>query len=434
VAITDDDGVSVVTVGETLAEGRLSIPLYQRPYSWTPSTALQLLDDVHGALTTGRSPSYLLGAIILHRNEARLDVVDGQQRLLTLMMLSDLLSGRADAAVQPGEDASSHVVMVRKALGQRIAQLADRRQELAPYLEQNCWLIRVQTDDEDEAFRVFDSQNYRGKALMPHDLLKAYHLREMAGETRLAQTAVVERWEEVPEADLDRLFSSYLYRIHRWSRGLDAPRFTTADIEMFKGLRPRHRDLPSARYHLAAQAAVPILLAWRQAPTEPTAEALHARFQLDAPVTPGRPFFEMVDFVHAELTRLRKRFYAPEWEQFAAADEKLQPLPRMSRYRYVSEMYLAAALYYTNKFGDAESAEASRRLFRWAYALRVQRQRVQFLSVDNLARGRGASSAFRVIRDATAPTQLRDLRPGPLDARPGQDVELAAELDRLETA
>lgn len=433
-AINDEDGVSVVRVGETLAEERLSIPLYQRPYSWTAATALQLLDDVHGALTAGQGRAYLLGAIILHRKDGRLYVVDGQQRLLTLLMLGDLLSGRADGAAQPNDDAASAAVKVRAALAGRIAQLEDRREELADYLEQRCWLIRVQTDDEDEAFRVFDSQNYRGKSLMPHDLLKAYHLREMASETAMAQTAVVERWEELPETDLDRLFSSYLYRIQRWSRGQDAPRFTTADIEMFKGVRPQHRDLPLARYHLAAQAVVPILLAWRETPGASKTEALHARFQLDAPVTPGRPFFEMVDFAHAELRRLRKRFYPPEWEQFAAADEKLRPLPRMSRYRYLSEMYLAAALYYTNKFGDAETAEARARLFRWAHALRVQRQRVQFQSVDNLARGRDGSSAFRVIRDATAPTALRDLRPGPLDARPGQDVELAAELERLKTA
>lgn len=35
--------------------------------------------------------------------------------------------------------------------------------------------------DISEAFQFFDSQNARGKALYPHDLLKAYHLREMAG-------------------------------------------------------------------------------------------------------------------------------------------------------------------------------------------------------------------------------------------------------------
>ncbi len=79
------------------------------------------------------------------------------------------------------------------------------------FVPDRCWLVCVQTADEDEAFRVFDSQNYRGRSLMPHDLLKAYHLGEMVGaESEAMQTAVVEGWERIPDADLDRLFSSYL--------------------------------------------------------------------------------------------------------------------------------------------------------------------------------------------------------------------------------
>ncbi|VTM47205.1 Uncharacterised protein [Klebsiella pneumoniae] len=41
-------------------------------------------------------------------------------------------------------------------------------------------------------FRVFDSQNYRGKPLAPHDLLKAHHLREMHDESAAMKVAVVE--------------------------------------------------------------------------------------------------------------------------------------------------------------------------------------------------------------------------------------------------
>lgn len=435
-AIARDEGVSVVTVGETLGERRLSVPRYQRPYSWTPVTALQLFDDVHHAWRTEEAPtSYLLGAIILHQHDGRLDIVDGQQRLLTLMLLTELLDGRIDGNLQPGEHQASPVVTVRSALRQRLAQLTGDRQALAEYVRDRCWLIQVCTDDEDEAFRVFDSQNYRGKPLMPHDLLKAYHLREMRDqETDTAQGAVVEAWEGVPEADLDRLFSSYLYRIQRWSRGLPAPRFTAADIDMFKGARPQHRDAPMARYHRAAQAVVPLLLSWERPSDDPPSGAMHARFQLDAPVTPGRPFFEMVDFLHRELKRLRAQFYEDEWEGFAASGNDLRPLSGRSRYRYIAEMYLAAALYYTNKFGDAEADEARRRLFHWAYALRVRRQRVQFVSVDNLARGESGSSAFRLLRDATSPTDLRSLSAGPQGDHAAQNPELAAVLDRLGSA
>lgn len=40
-------------------------------------------------------------------------------------------------------------------------------------------VVVICVDKVSEAFQLFDSQNTRGKALDPHDLLKAYHLREM---------------------------------------------------------------------------------------------------------------------------------------------------------------------------------------------------------------------------------------------------------------
>jgi hypothetical protein len=39
--------------------------------------------------------------------------------------------------------------------------------------------VIINVDKVEEAFQLFDSQNTRGKELDPHDLLKAYHLREM---------------------------------------------------------------------------------------------------------------------------------------------------------------------------------------------------------------------------------------------------------------
>lgn len=40
-------------------------------------------------------------------------------------------------------------------------------------------VVVITVEKQEEAFQLFDSQNSRGKALYPHDLLKAYHLREM---------------------------------------------------------------------------------------------------------------------------------------------------------------------------------------------------------------------------------------------------------------
>ena len=254
----------------------------------------------------------------------------------------------------------------------------------------------------DEAFRVFDSQNYRGKALLPHDLLKAYHIREMRGETPSMQSAIVEGWESVPDAELDRLFSAYLWRIQRWSRGLPAPAFTARHIDAFKGLTAKSASTPSARYHLAAQAAVPMLSAWSTAQSDDADRNVgRSRFQLDAPILAGRTFFAMVTFMLTELKRLRSEgFEEKGWKAFASTDDEFRELASRSRYRYLSELYLAALLYYTNKFGDTDVREAKERLFKWAFSLRTSHQRVQFVTVNNHASAVGDEpSAFVLLKE-----------------------------------
>jgi len=429
VAIDREKGVRRATVGELLDED-LSIPPYQRPYSWEPATAVQLLDDIRIAFKGSKQgeesstprlrTSYVLGAVILHSDEEgqKLSVVDGQQRLLTLTMLLDLLDQAQDgndvlSTVSPGEDPAAPVVVARQRLAGRVKLLVTEEDPgfLSDFIREGCELIRVETDDADEAFRVFDSQNYRGKALLPHDLLKAYHLREMQGETESMKSALVETWESVADAELDRLFSAYLWRIRQWSRGLSAPTFAPRHVDAFKGLTERSAGTPAARYHLAAQAAVPLLEAWTIQSDEGERSAMRSRFQLDAPVQAGRSFFEMVTFMLAELKQLRREGYSEDgWNLYASTDADFKEESSKSQYRYVSELYLAALLYYTNKFGAAEIGEAKRLLFRWAYSLRTQLRRVQMVSINNHARSLvEGKSAFVLLRNADLPSDLRRL-------------------------
>lgn len=381
----DKKGVKAISVGRLLGKrlaNSIKIPPYQRPYSWKPETALQLFHDIdHARRDAERGDiAYVLGAIILHKADGKLNVVDGQQRLLTLKMILKILDPR-DAGDFLSSDGNTPVSLVWKVLRERVAHIqAGERREIRVFILRKCQLVRIVTDDEDEAFRVFDSQNYRGKSLAPHDLLKAHHLREMRGESDAMKTAIVETWESVDDGKLDRLFSRFLYRIARWSRGMSAPGFTTHDIGMFKGVSSRSDMSPSARYHHAAQTMVPMLKAWGGASGIDDRDLGRSQFQLDAPLLAGRHFFEMVTFMLDELTKLGEEAFDGGYLEFNALQ---------SRYRYVAELYLAALLYYTNKFGrdDSEWNVLRKKLFSWAYSLRVNLLRVQFLSVDNLARG-----------------------------------------------
>lgn len=69
------------------------MPVFQRPYTWGVTQALQLLDDITTASADADSP-YFLGSIVLlaSTEDPRVrDVIDGQQRLVTLTILLSVL-------------------------------------------------------------------------------------------------------------------------------------------------------------------------------------------------------------------------------------------------------------------------------------------------------------------------------------------------------
>jgi hypothetical protein len=79
-------------------EQQFRIPPYQRPYSWTTEQIDDLWQDLTDDLTTG----HFLGSLVLSsEDELRPQVIDGQQRLTTLMML---LAALRDACHARGLD------------------------------------------------------------------------------------------------------------------------------------------------------------------------------------------------------------------------------------------------------------------------------------------------------------------------------------------
>lgn len=421
--------VASMSVGELLANAdRLLVPSYQRPYSWTPETALRLLEDLLGAHRGEDAGEYVLGSVILHSEtgfpDANADIVDGQQRIISLSLLCALLED-VDPTAAAGES-SAPIVQVKRALARRICGMTvEEREALAGYIRDRVVVVVVQTRDLDEAFRMFDSQNYRGKPLRPHDLLKAYHLREMRDERPAVRVAAVERWQQADDEDLDRLFSDYLYRIHCWSRGHEAPGFTAQEIGVFKGASLRGNTAPTARYHHAAQAFLPALDRCdvtkpvdEQARSRESRDALRAQFQLDAPVTAGATFFDMIAFMLDEVQSLVSDAFDETTRSFSsvaptsgAQGRRLSDVPHRSRYRYVTDLYLCALLYYSNKFSTIDLETVRPLIFEWAYSLRLRLHSVQYRSVDKHARGdgHGEVNLFQVIREDLDGSALRSL-------------------------
>ena len=73
-------------IGRILAEKNLSVPLYQRPYAWEIKHVKDFLTDLKASITE-KAEEYFLGTIVILDDEKQREVVDGQQRLATTMIL-----------------------------------------------------------------------------------------------------------------------------------------------------------------------------------------------------------------------------------------------------------------------------------------------------------------------------------------------------------
>ncbi len=75
------------------------IPIYQRPYQWTEENCEKLLDDLFSSYECYKESDYFCGSLVLiaidtdsKTSAETYDVVDGQQRLSTFILLAKVLN------------------------------------------------------------------------------------------------------------------------------------------------------------------------------------------------------------------------------------------------------------------------------------------------------------------------------------------------------
>ena len=252
-----------------------AVPSYQRRYSWTVKEAGHLLDDILLAIGDEDEPiepNYFLGAILLTdsggeadwqhglpRAPRRLDIVDGQQRLITLTILLAVLRDLAaedGAGTDPALDGlitigktgnggythrlrlrgsddvflaeyvldpnACHVSPAAGALepgpqamlevrehfiGELRAMSAAERQRLLDYVLQRCHAVAIVTNDIDHGHRMFSVLNDRGRPLARKDIIKAEVLGGIPPEQAEEMLA---RWGETERrlgGEFDAFFS-----------------------------------------------------------------------------------------------------------------------------------------------------------------------------------------------------------------------------------
>jgi hypothetical protein len=250
--------------------------------------------------------------------------VDGQQRTLTLMLLvwaaiqEQKLDLKREALKKLNEiseqinafmtkqkfnsDISHYNIYQNFNAAKRIVSVQFSEQDI-DFLLNNCQFAVFILDDVSEAFQFFDSQNARGRDLEPHDLLKAYHLREFSAQEQHLKAQTVAHWESLDSAHLAKLFSNYLFRIRLWSRGKSARYFNKDHVYLFKGIHlgqadqhPYLEPLRIAHYFIDDYNA--------QYQRQIDRQEMSFPFQLDQMIINGRRFFEMVEHYEKQISKV----------------------------------------------------------------------------------------------------------------------------------
>ena len=261
------------------------IPDYQRPYAWDAEKECQTLwEDVFSFAFPDndynnfdrKTAEYYLGPLVTFTNDnEQSEIIDGQQRLTTIMLLlrafysrfdkmkdvqsqqlkeiigrciwktdefdqPDLTQLKIDSEVATDSDKDEFLTILKtgattdkmksryavnfRFFQTKIDEFVADYPAYFPYLPSrilnNCFLLPIEADQQDTALRIFSTLNNRGKALSDADIFKAEFYKFYSKQGQKDQ--FIDRWRKLdaicernfhPQAatPMDELFTRYMY-------------------------------------------------------------------------------------------------------------------------------------------------------------------------------------------------------------------------------
>jgi hypothetical protein len=267
----------MIRVAELFSDASVfEMPAFQRPFCWDEDTAAQLHDDISAAMVRGRPEKgarknrqdYFLGPMIVTRDRSSgaFEVIDGQQRLVTLTILLAVLRDALPADNQFKEELQPLIVRPSHQLRRlpesprvklreadqasfakwvqapggtknlpeddeesdsrsrvlaavaRIEADLDNPQptyikELASFILNNCYVIQITARDLDDGYVLFRSLNSRGQPLNELDLARAELLGAKLSSPDIDVEKLAQSWRDAEESLDPEEFTEYMHSV-----------------------------------------------------------------------------------------------------------------------------------------------------------------------------------------------------------------------------
>lgn len=191
------------------------IPMYQRNYAWEESEVMSLIQDVIDYLprqVSTQTKNYYIGTLVVYeRKDGKYEVIDGQQRLTTLSLLTSYLknvhsekidlswykslnihfecrenSQKTFAKIFDGNNIPPTLLeqdvnfsiehgykLIEKILPSKTKEEKIDLTDFANYLFSHVQIMRVKVPDDTNLNHYFEIMNSRGEQLEKHEILKS---------------------------------------------------------------------------------------------------------------------------------------------------------------------------------------------------------------------------------------------------------------------
>lgn len=355
-----------------LLNKNLKIPSYQRPYEWDKSNVYILLDDIY--ISYKKKKNINLGTIILNKGNNYYDIVDGQQRLITLSLLLKVLDNSIDIKLLNEKifcfsNTENKIINNYNAIKLFIDKLEKienlNTKIFNEYIKKSINFYILETKDSDEAFQLFDGRNSKYKDLTPIDLLKAYHLGALPKNYPIdKKKKILTRWNTNIKSSFDidnstnkveYLYNNILFNIYNWSLNKDTRPFTKKDIYLYKGFK-KNDKYTYVKYYKR-----------------------NNLYQINKPFKSGEDFFYMTNKYIKKFDNIIK-------------DNNLQIKANITSHeynnnlRFINYLYYGALFSFYDRFGENipifYKATIEEFIYKYSLLLRIKNKLISFQSLN----------------------------------------------------
>ena len=188
--------VQSISLAELLNTNKLAIPEYQRPYVWSEIDIRKFLnqfklhfDRIDENLKKNENkisiPNYYLGSIVLHKSEfGKLNIIDGQQRITTLLLISNLEEGNSQNKLEYHHPLTFKNIKNNLEILKKLNEKDNFKTIINRINFSDLNITTIITTSEDLAYNFFETLNTGGVKLSGTDILKAHHLRVLKNEMK----------------------------------------------------------------------------------------------------------------------------------------------------------------------------------------------------------------------------------------------------------